>query len=131
MASIHYRKWNDTPSLTNSFTLVTKLQNFGSNYSKKSILGYIFNLTDTASTDNYFFKIYYRTAEGGGWIYINTIRKNTGAFGPRRFKHIFGPIKNAVNFQLKIVGKTEGDISINDVTVMYRKVRDISESDLS
>lgn len=131
MAIYHFRKWENTPTITNDFKLITKLQNFDNFTSKKSVLGYIVNMTDSALTDIYFLKVYYRTAENGAWVYAGDINGNTTSFGTRNFKKIFAvPKKNIVNFQLQIKGRSSGNIAINDITILYRKVRDLSESQL-
>tara|TARA_Y100001938_G_C8037530_1_gene404219 strand:+ start:88 stop:483 length:396 start_codon:yes stop_codon:yes gene_type:complete len=131
MATFHFRKWSSTPVITNNLKLITKLQNFDSYSAKKSVLGYIINLTDSALNDTYNLKIYYRTMENGAWSFAGEINSLSTSYGTRSFKKMFTiPIKNVTNFQLQIKGRTKGTVAINDITILYRKIRDITESNL-
>tara|TARA_R110000824_G_scaffold55823_1_gene153497 strand:- start:81 stop:479 length:399 start_codon:yes stop_codon:yes gene_type:complete len=132
MSSFHFRKWDNTPVITHNFNLTTKMQNFDSYYSHKSILGFILNLTSAKSTDYFYFRIFYRTGENSSWHQTGrTYSKNLTGGGTTQFKEIFTiPLKNVVNFQLSIRGRTSGDIALNDISVLYRKYRDVSESQL-
>ena len=131
MTNFSFRQWTNAPTVTNNFHLVTKLQNFDSFYSKKSILGYILNFTNSNRLDDAVLTLLYRTGENGSWFSLGFLHIRSGNVGVRQFKKIFKlPIKNAVNFQLKIKGRTNGDIALNDITILYRKYRDVSESEL-
>ena len=131
MSSFHFRKWSSTPVVTNNLKLTTKLQNFDSYSSRKSILGYIINLTDSALSDTYHLNVYFRTIENGPWGYGGHINSTNTSYGTRNFKKMFTiPIKNVTDFQFQIKGRTTGTVAINDITILYRKVRDITESNL-
>tara|TARA_R100000008_G_C3532755_1_gene140199 strand:+ start:469 stop:879 length:411 start_codon:yes stop_codon:yes gene_type:complete len=135
MTSFHFRTWESVSSgaITNLFRVVTKLQNFDNFSSNKSILGFIINLTQTNSNDYFNLRISYRLSEDGDWRPIDASSFGTQTRNLerlRQIKHIFSrPITPVENFQLNISGRLEGKIGINDITVLYRNHRDVSEDD--
>tara|TARA_R110002020_G_scaffold227539_5_gene438163 strand:- start:178 stop:576 length:399 start_codon:yes stop_codon:yes gene_type:complete len=132
MGAYHFRQWDETPATTNDYSLVTKLQNFENVYSKKSILGFILNITDASENDSYLFNLSYRTGENGSWLPLGVVNKRSNeGVGTSSFKRIFGtPIRGVVNFQLSIKGRVKGPVAINDISIIYRKWRDTSEQEL-
>ena len=133
--SVFLKKWDDSTNPTNNFDIVTKLQDFGSSYSKKTIIGIIINMIEANRNANYLLRLWYRSSENGNWTFLNTIQAliTSGvASSSTQHRIIFpSPIKGADNFQFRLTGRIEGDIGINDMSVIYRQTRNITESELS
>ena len=131
MAEIYAREWTSEQQATTRFRLTTALQDFDDNYAKKSILGYIVNMTESSVDGTYNLTLQYRTAENAPWNYLGNINGRTGAnhIKTREFRtYLAVPIKNANGFQLRIVGQIRGDIAINDLSIIYRKIRSVTVS---
>ena len=119
------RLWDETPQITRNFVLETKLIDFGDMYSKKSISGLTFSVTENAtSTSTFAITVYYRERIQDNWLAF-AMFNNTGSSTSNNYNVSFSPIQNLENIQLKIqVHYVDGSFGINDIGLIYRTYRD-------
>ena len=129
---IYSKQWSSNPQPLNEFVMVTKLQDFDNTYAKKSILGYIINMTESKSASFYNLRFAYRTSENGTWFplpgSIYNVSTNTN-LKSQEYRFYFGsPISNITGFQLKLWGSMNGEIGINDISIIYRLKRQVNSN---
>lgn len=134
---IQMKSWNENPTFSNRFLIVTKYTDLGSPDGKKSLLGFIFNISvatksTAASPSIYSFDISYRKGINDRWIALTTFHNvyASSVSNPRNIEivRIFNsPIKNILNLQLRIMGTgLRNDVGINDMGLIFRTYRDSS-----
>lgn len=134
---IQMKSWNENPTFSSKFLIVTKYTDLGSPDSKKSVLGFIFNVSvatesTTASPSIYSFNISYRRGINDKWTTLTTFHNvHTGSISNQRNTEIVKifnkPIKNIINLQLRIKGNVlRNDVGINDMGLIFRTYRDSS-----
>ena len=134
---IQMKSWNENPTFSNDFLMVTKYTDLGSPDGKKSLLGIIFNVSvateSTVARPSIFsFAISYRKGINGRWITLGTFH-NSYIVGQSNqgnveiVKMFSNPIKNILNLQLRIRGiGLRNDVGINDMGLIFRTYRDSS-----
>jgi len=138
--AISLRRWNENPSRTNNFDVVTKLTTLGNPTENKSILGYFLsvrqNTAYTRSTpNNYALTLSYRFEINESWTPLRTIENlvNTGDEGASSKsinEMLMYPINNVKQIQLRLSSPMiKGDFNINDFGLIYRNIRTTSISD--
>tara|TARA_Y100001973_G_C5163648_1_gene314862 strand:- start:303 stop:764 length:462 start_codon:yes stop_codon:yes gene_type:complete len=141
--------WDSSPAETNSFKLITKLTDFGSPDGNKSITGFYINLNIHNSKYEYgvdytnnspIYKFSglsltfsYRQSTGHQWLPLSSILSDNLTYGTKFHSITFtSPIKGIRTAQIKIEaqGYVKGDISINDLGLIYKKHTDRASSNL-
>ena len=134
---LNFKSWDNTPSYSKNFQIVSKYTDLGVPDSKKSILGVIFNVAvsteSTASShSSYIFSVNYRKGMDDNYRHLatfNNIYKSSFANkgNIEIIKLLSVPIKNIINIQLQIRGHgIRNDIGINDFGLIFRTYRDSS-----
>ena len=134
---LNFKSWDNTPSYSKNFQIVSKYTDLGVPDSKKSILGVIFNVAvsteSTASShSSYIFSVNYRKGMDDNYRHLatfNNIYKSSFANkgNIEIIKLLSVPIKNIINIQLQIRGHgIRNDIGINDFGLIYRNLRTTS-----
>ena len=134
---LNFKSWDNTPSYSKNFQIVSKYTDLGVPDSKKSILGVILNVAvSTESTasrhSSYIFSVNYRKGMDDNYRHLatfNNIYKSSFANkgNIEIIKLLSVPIKNIINIQLQIRGHgIRNDIGINDFGLIFRTYRDSS-----
>ena len=132
--AIKFKSWNDTSTSTSHFKMTTKYTDLGVPDSGKSILGIICNINkgsvNSASSHAFFaLRFNYRTTLDENFkplfIINNSYQNNNPNQSLEIVKNLSIPIKNVINFQLKIEGiNIKNDFRLNDIGVIFRRYRD-------
>lgn len=131
---VSLKQWNEQPTFTNNFKMISKYTDLGSPDGRKSLLGIVLNISintpsDAVSPSLFNFIISYRTGPDSAFKFMDNIHNYTLSSydndGNIEVLHIFtNPIKNILNIQLKIAGQLVNDIGINDFGLVFRTYRD-------
>jgi|3_EtaG_2_1085321.scaffolds.fasta_scaffold36198_2 hypothetical protein len=132
--SISFKQWNEQPTFTDNFKMISKYTDLGSPDGRKSLLGIVLNMSintpsDAESPSLFSFDISYRTGPDGSFIYLDDINNYTNSSfdgdGNIEVLHLFvTPVQDILNIQLKIEGSLVNDIGINDFGLIFRTYRD-------
>ena len=119
------RLWDETPQISRSFVLETKLNDFGDMYSKKTITGFTLSITENSSASIFNIVLFYRQGIGDEWIVSSTFTGDGSTSSRNIVRNLGSPIVGVKNFQLKLLGTySDGSFGINDIGVIYRISRD-------
>ena len=134
---LNFKSWDNNPSFSRNFKIISKYTDLGVPDSRKSILGVIFNVAiATESTaaihSNYAFIVSYRKGMDSPFRYLalfNNVYSSTisNAGNAEVIKILSAPIQNITNIQLQVKGYgIRNDIGINDFGLIFRTYRDSS-----
>ena len=133
--NLYFKKFKENYDLdnyySNGFVFVTKMQDFGNTYSKKSIQSMILSFTDSKATGVVVGHISYRFEQENNFSLYGSIYVPAASTVKVRYK-INVPIDNFYQIQFKIMLATsKSDVAINDISIVYREYREITSSNLS
>jgi hypothetical protein len=135
---LNFKSWDDTPSWSNNFNMISKFTDLGSPDGNKSILGVLFNASvatesTAASPSIYVFSIRYRLGLDSPFYHLatfNNINQGTTIVNKGDIdvvKMLPSPIRGVKNIQLQIKGLAmRNDVGVNDFGLMFRTYRDSS-----
>ena len=112
---LHLKSWNTSDVNSNKIKMVSKYTDLGSPDSKKSLLGFIFNMSIPRES----------TATAHSTFHI-TVEARTGLNNPFRLEIVEmfkSPIRDIQFVQLRISGRGARDFGINDIGLIFRKYR--------
>lgn len=134
---LNFKTWDNSPSFSSNFKMISKYTDLGSADGKKTLLGVVFNVSvgtesTAANHSSYIFSISYRKGLNSPFRFLtlfNNVFKSTisNKGNVEVVKMLPIPIKDVSNIQLQIKGYgIRNDIGINDLGLIFRTYRDSS-----
>lgn len=122
-------KWDNTPGLINNFIFETRMFGLGSSSYEKKVFSVYITATSSSSTTAIPIIISYRILSGGtSFTDIGLTIIYPSAQKTTRIP-ISPPVTcNHIQFQIRGIPNYPGDISISDISIIYRPLRTYSST---
>lgn len=136
-------KWNPDSTYSSSFLLESSFTDFDEPYVPKNIYGLQLS-TITSGSGHATFDVYYRKSPQDSYTYwgshtndsnkmqdgIIQYKKKSSLRNGNTVYNNAEPIRNVVNFQIKISAVGYGEFAVNDINILFRSKRKWTATDV-